>query len=182
MNNSKTANKVLTIFLGIFIAFGAVLLIGTPTTYLKAVHLTKTGLLSDEVITEKHFVRRSGRNRIGTRGRSGTYHFTILFSTNQGEQVTFSPKWTTGRRAYEIGDKVTIIYDPANPHNATINLPYYIWGPSILLGAGGAIFVIFPTLILIALKKTHILILHGPFIRSHVLRTKLAYFNIDTFW
>ncbi len=51
---------------------------------------------------------------------AGLYHPVIQFLTLQNQQITH--KYAQGRypAAYRIGDKVTIVYDPAEPSSFTI--------------------------------------------------------------
>ena len=63
----------------------------------------------------------------GTRGPAHRYYFPqIAFTTAKGERISF--KSVGGKRvATPPGTVVALIYDPANPHEATLNSFGSLW-------------------------------------------------------
>ena len=62
---------------------------------------------------------------------SSTYHPVITFYTASGEKKTFTAGGGAYPAKYEIGDKVTILYDPDNPSDAEIK-SWEMWFPPTL--------------------------------------------------
>ena len=62
---------------------------------------------------------------------SSAYHPVIRFRTQLGTVSTFTSGSGSYPARYEIGDKVTVMYDPANPSEARIR-SWEIWFPPIL--------------------------------------------------
>ncbi len=68
------------------------------------------------------------------------YYSVVEFLTAQEEKIRFTDAVGYGRPAHTVGQTVSVLYDPADPHTARINSLWGLWGfPGIFLGIGGAV-------------------------------------------
>ncbi len=80
---------------------------------------------------------------------SSSYHPVVRFRTVDGGTSSFTEGVGTYPAKYELGDKVTVLYDPANPSDAQIR-SWEMWFPPILFmvigvlpaGIGGGIMLL----------------------------------------
>ena len=59
------------------------------------------------------------------------------------EPVRFSPSWSTNPPAYEVGDIVPVLFQPATPAEAVIDQHLGLWWPTYTLLGIGALFFVF---------------------------------------
>jgi hypothetical protein len=66
----------------------------------------------------------------------------VAFDTTGGETVRFiGSVGGSSHPAYEVGQTVDVVYDPANPRNALIGRSTQVWLPPLVLSIVGAIFL-----------------------------------------
>jgi hypothetical protein len=71
------------------------------------------------------------------------FYPVVEFTTAEGETVRFQSSTGSAPPAFEVGEEVEVLYDPALPENARISSFIDLWlFPTILLAFGG-IFVLF---------------------------------------
>jgi hypothetical protein len=71
------------------------------------------------------------------------YYPVIRFVTPLEETVQFEGgDGNTKPEEYRRGESISILYDPANPHDARLNTSNSRWGGVIALGACGFLFVV----------------------------------------
>lgn len=73
--------------------------------------------------------------------------------------VEFSPAGAPARRlrssvdssppAFDVGERVTVLYDPANPARARIRATFELWGGPIILGGIGGVFALIGGILLL---------------------------------
>jgi hypothetical protein len=79
-----------------------------------------------------------------------SYYPIVAFTPKDGPKVEFRSR-TGGSRRGPIGERVAVLYDPRNPHEATIDSFFSLWFTVLLLlalglsfaGAGAALLVLF---------------------------------------
>jgi hypothetical protein len=65
------------------------------------------------------------------------YYPVVTFTTGDGDLVTFTDGVGTFPPEYEEGERVEVLYDPQNPHDATIKSWKRIWmGPLWVMAIG----------------------------------------------
>lgn len=75
------------------------------------------------------------------------FRLVVAFETAQGTRVRFRSVPNYGRPPYEVGEKVPVLYDPANPFQARVDrrietvAPLAIWGGAVLLVGALGVFV-----------------------------------------
>ncbi len=73
---------------------------------------------------------------------STTYKPTIRFLDVQGQKHTVQTYISSSSYDYDIGQKVSILYDPDSPNNIRINSWFSIWGFGLILFVTGAVILI----------------------------------------
>jgi Protein of unknown function (DUF3592) len=61
---------------------------------------------------------------------AGGSHPQIKFITSEGKEIKYSQNGLIF--GYKIGDQITVLYDPQNPHEASVNAPGALWGFNLL--------------------------------------------------
>lgn len=73
---------------------------------------------------------------------SPTYHPTVRFSAADGIEVTFRSSTGTNPPAHRVGDKVPVLYEPADPQHAEIDSFVDVWLAPLIVGFLGAVFTL----------------------------------------
>lgn len=72
-----------------------------------------------------------------------TYRPEVAFTTIEGEEVRFISTTGSSPPSYNVGDKVTVLYEPQNPINAEIKDFVSLWlGPLVVGGMGFIFFLV----------------------------------------
>jgi hypothetical protein len=71
---------------------------------------------------------------------STTYHPVVEFARPGGERITFVSSTGHSPPAYHRGERVGVLYDPAEPRKARLDATFELWGVSLILGGLGAVF------------------------------------------
>ena len=143
----KVVVCIILTLVGIGALVGAYFLSDQTRTFLKVAAHTQGEVLD--------LIREPMTNKSGSRRESSTVYFPeIGFTTASGIRVEFKGSSGSSSPSYYRGQKVDILYDPAAPNNARINSWFELWGPSIIVGIFGIIFLligILPALFLAAI-------------------------------
>ncbi len=65
------------------------------------------------------------------------YRPLVRFRTQDGRTIKFSPSIAMRPAPYQVGDRISILYEPDHPKQAQINRFVYLWFYSIMLIAFG---------------------------------------------
>ncbi|MBE8726537.1 DUF3592 domain-containing protein [Flavobacterium hungaricum] len=91
----------------------------------------------DKAIT----VQGTVKELISSRSKnSTTYKPLVSFITKDGKQIEYTSSVSSNPPSYEVGEKVEIFYDPADPYDADINGFASLWLGPLVLGILGIIF------------------------------------------
>jgi len=71
---------------------------------------------------------------------SETYHPRVRFVTANGEVVEFTGSVGSDPPGFDIGERVAVLYDPANPNDARIDAFFQLWFAPLMLGILGTLF------------------------------------------
>jgi Protein of unknown function (DUF3592) len=76
-------------------------------------------------------------------GKFGQYMYApvFFFTAADGKTYTVISKATTYSPSFGIGERVSVLYDPANPEDARIHTFFQTWGNAVVLGICGLFFV-----------------------------------------
>jgi len=100
---------------------------GVPSALQKLAYVSKTKIVSGTIVRTAE-----------TDFRNSHYYIPIVdFTALDGQTQEFKSKTMDSPAKYKIGDKVDVIYDPANPTDAEINYPLNIWsepGSTAIIG------------------------------------------------
>ncbi|PWH14924.1 MAG: DUF3592 domain-containing protein [Anaerolineae bacterium] len=92
------------------------------------------GIVVDLVRTQK----TDERGNIQT-----SYYPVIEFTTAQGELIRYQASTGSNPPSHQKGDKVQVLYNPANPQRAVEDSFFSLWLPSaIMLGSGALVILI----------------------------------------
>jgi hypothetical protein len=69
-----------------------------------------------------------------------TYHPHVRFVTAKGEPVEFTSSVGSNPAGFDIGEHVTILYDPSDPQGARIDSFVQLWLVPIIVGVFGLVF------------------------------------------
>jgi hypothetical protein len=74
------------------------------------------------------------------RGRRRTSHHPVVgFETARGVHIEFESHFGSDPPAYRVGDRVPVLYDPADPREATIRTFLSLWLVTLILAWVGLI-------------------------------------------
>jgi hypothetical protein len=74
----------------------------------------------------------------------------IEFTTQTGQVVQFTEKWSSNRPDYKVGDEAPIYYDPQNPANAKLaQKKYMMFFIAYLIGGMGLLFLFIGIMVLV---------------------------------
>jgi hypothetical protein len=67
----------------------------------------------------------------------GTYHPVVEFTSSTGKRIEITSSVGSHPPSYRVGESVTVLYDPSNPHNAQLSGFMDLWfGFLVLVGLG----------------------------------------------
>jgi hypothetical protein len=96
---------------------------------------------------------------------SETYRPVVEFTAASGQRRTFAHGVSSSPPAFDVGERVTVLYDPEDPRDARIAGTFSLWFLPIVLGGMGAVFALIGGGILAARaagrRKDEELRLHG---------------------
>lgn len=101
----------------------------------KAQAKAETFAVAEGVVVDNNYV--SSQDLEDSSTITYSYHPVVTFRTSERQSVTFTDGVGTFPADYDKGDRVEVLYDPADPHNATIRSWTRLWmGPLwiILIG------------------------------------------------
>ncbi|MCY1401675.1 hypothetical protein D9M71_167980 [compost metagenome] len=130
--------KVLSVFKYVFSLVGVVLLIGGAIAYKS----------SEEFLLEA--VSTPGTVVALVKSRSSdsiTYQPVVEFVGNDGKSFDFTSSSGSNPPSYSVGEKVEVLYPPANPQDAKINSFFDLWGGAVVMAVMGGIFFLIGGLI-----------------------------------
>jgi hypothetical protein len=68
------------------------------------------------------------------------YYPRVRYVTRSGNPVEFTGSVGSSPPAFDVGEAVGVLYDPAAPEKARIDTFFQLWFPSLLLGGIGLVF------------------------------------------
>ena len=89
----------------------------------------------------------------GRTGSSTTYAPYIQFTDAMGRKVYFISTISSNPPSYDLGEKVTVIYDSEAPEEARMKGFFAIWGMTSICGLVGTIFFTIGYLLLVSVKR-----------------------------
>ena len=108
--------------------------------------------LAGAYFQRRHWLRRHGRrtqgrvlrSQVESTGRGGTYFTTIAFGATSGEQIEVELGLGLPFRVFQVGQPVTVYYDPAHPRRCVVASRAEPWGYAALalVGCVGTIFMV----------------------------------------
>lgn len=94
------------------------------------------------VLHVRHFVNNAmeGEGRVVSLVRSHSkngYVFSpvVEFRTAEGTSIEFTSSTGSSPPPYDVGENVTVYYDPKDPHAAILSDWFSVWGLSMIIGA-----------------------------------------------
>jgi hypothetical protein len=128
--------KVGRLILGIFFALGVGLLIGSYFTVRHTRHFLQVAVSAPGVVVE-NVLRESSNSRNEV---SWSYYPRIHFQTAENLQIDFMGGTGSNPPSYSVNEPVTVLYDPQQPYNASLNSFFSLWGATIVLVILGVAF------------------------------------------
>ncbi len=116
------------------------------------------------------------RESSSSRGRSGAYYPRIRFRTRAGRDLEFLSSSGASPASYREGEGVEVLYDPADPSNASINSFWSLWLGAVLLLGLGVIFSSIGVIPLALMRRKRIL---GEWLRANGQRIQSAFERVE---
>lgn len=130
--------KVVRLVFGIFAVVGLGLLIGGLFSFQHTRHFLQSAVPAPGVVIEN--VWRETNTNSGT---SGSFYPRIHFRTADGQEISFITNTGASPPSHRVNEPVTILYDPQEPHNASIKSFTDLWLLPTILGGLGIVFCSF---------------------------------------
>jgi len=73
---------------------------------------------------------------------SVSYYPVVKFTTREGQEFRFRSNVGSSPPSHRTGEAVTVLYNPANPHDAKIDSFFSLWGFGLIFGAMGLVFAL----------------------------------------
>jgi hypothetical protein len=101
---------------------------------------------------------------------SVVFHPVVSFQPVSGAERTFRGTTGTNPPAYDVGEVVEVLYDPARPADASIRATFEVWGGPIIVGGLGTVFALIGGGMLLgqraAARRAEELRLHGTRVQA----------------
>lgn len=123
--------RVLLVIKYVFVVVGVGMLAGTFFLYRNTTAFLGEAKIATGTVVEL----RQSRS-----GDADTYRPVVRFSTQEGEDITFTSSAGSKPPAYSKGEKVEVLYPPSLPAQARIKGFFSLWGAPAILGGLGSIF------------------------------------------
>jgi hypothetical protein len=99
------------------------------------------------VVYVRHFVNNAmeGKGHVTALVRSSSKNGSVFkpaveFQTADGRRIEFTSSMGTSPPSYDVGESVTVYYDPENPHSAMLSGWLSLWFVSLIFAALAAVF------------------------------------------
>ena len=117
---------------GIFLVAGLAMLSGAGHDALQTRHDIAVGTTADGAVTD--LIAGSGSDG------DTVFYPRVRFITQSGDAIEFTGSSGTSPPAFEVGEAVTVLYNPASPGTARIKSFFQLWLLPIILGGMGSVF------------------------------------------
>lgn len=123
--------KLLWLIGGVFFLVGLGMLAGCFFSWRSTAEFTAHAVHAEGTVADQAYRSSS---------KGGTYSPVVEFTDQQGQKIHFTGSIGSSSPAYARGDKVSVLYDPANPEHAHIDSFMENWFGPLLLGGLGSVF------------------------------------------
>ena len=97
----------------------------------------------------------TSRLRSGGGSYRTTYCPVIAFTTSRGERVEIASQTCTAPSAYDVGETLSVDYDPADPQNAAFGGFFTRWLITLIFGIFATVFVGLSALFHVLAQRRH---------------------------
>ncbi|HTL51092.1 MAG TPA: DUF3592 domain-containing protein, partial [Planctomycetota bacterium] len=132
------------IFGGVFALIGALSLLGGSYWFWHTRAFLQSAVTAPGVVVE--MVASHG-------SKSTTYAPVYTFTDAQGGSHKIRSHTSSSPPSYEVGEAVTVYYDPNNPEDTLLDGWFDLWGGATILGGLGAVFFAVGLLVFVAGSK-----------------------------
>lgn len=123
--------RTLIVIKYVFAVIGLAMLVGAIWSFTSTREFLATAVTTEGVVTEMVRSRSSD---------STTYSPVVEFTTESGELIEHSSTSGSNPPSYDVGEKVTVYYQPGQPHRAKISGFFSLWGLATIFGIMGSVF------------------------------------------
>lgn len=141
--------KALTIIKYLFILIGGAMLVGAAYAAVNTRSFLAHALRADGKVVAlqpRHSV--NGNSTTSGADRSLTFAPLVRF-THAGQVIDFTASTASNPPAYHIGETVPVLYEDTPPYKARIDSFFSLWGPTVIVGGLGTIFLLIGALLVI---------------------------------
>ncbi len=160
------------IFRNIFSSIGAGLLLIAFFVGKNTYEFLGNSIETRGTVVDMYSVRSSSSS-----GTSTTYKPKVHFYSRNGKLFEFVSSTSSNPPAYEIGEKVDVLYNPKSPGDAKIKGFFSLWGATFILGIIGTFFFLMGFSLFISImrkkKRKQDLIQYGTKILSDIQRVEI---------
>ena len=143
-NTEKKPRSILFTSIIMFVV-GLGLLIGAVFIYSTTRKFVATAKTAEGTVFDIVLVREISPGTPGAKGGGmrDMFYPRVRFVTEDGITKEFQSRVGASPPAYRLGEKVKVLYDPANPYDAQVASFLSLWGLPLLLFVMGAFFIFF---------------------------------------
>jgi hypothetical protein len=116
-----------------FTAVGVAMLLGAAFWYQSTRSFIATAIDAEGTVIELQPVRSTD---------STTYRPIVRFEDQRGQRIEFSSATSSNPPGYSQGEKVSVLYPAADPHDARINGYFSLWGGATIIAGLGGVFTL----------------------------------------
>ena len=149
---TKPTNRA---FILAFLMMGLGAMVGGGYWFVQTLGFKSSAARADGVVVKLESRRSSGRSGARGRGRSGGPSFAPVFEFKDAEGGSHRVTSSVSSRpaAYDVGEKVAVLYSPGDPEDARIDSFFSLWGGPCALAVVGFLFTLVSTIVLVKQRR-----------------------------
>ena len=114
--------------------------------------------------------------RLSRSSDSSAYYPVVRYATADGRTIEFVSSAGSNPPSYSEGEKVQVLFQPANPRHAKINGFFSLWGGPLIFGGLGAVFLAIGGGIIAA---TTLSARRGEYLRTHGMPVQASFRGVE---
>lgn len=129
--------KIIKIIRNVFALIGLAMLMGAFFIYQHSQQFVQKAIKAEGTVIE---LVESFSNNSSSKNTSRTYAPKIAFTTVSGENITFVTSTSSNPPAFDVNEKVEVLYAADAPKDAKVNAYFDLWTGATVMGLLGAFF------------------------------------------
>jgi hypothetical protein len=135
----------LRVFVVLSLVSSVVFLVLCAFFYARALHFKKTAVMAEGIVIKLKAQDRSHEGNL--------YYPVVRFTDKAGGEHSLNSSVGTSPTAYAVGDRASVLYDPADPNHAEINSLTGLWFLPLIFAAIGVLDLLTALVLLFAVPR-----------------------------